>query len=176
MEKKIIFDLPEDTSKAKIILDIFEKFGVKDDVLSPDSKLTIVNIACKNFFSKKITEKDFLELLQTKAGVKKDDAESMLKDLKEQLISFAKEVIIPAETSEQETEPDTAFSLKQPIGVQEALKEPNAIKPAVEKTINNKIAPPKRISKISKPIDEKNKSSATPVKPKGQDKYLEPIE
>lgn len=177
MEKKVIFDLPEEVSIAEIILNIFKKFNIEDDTLSPDSKLVAINSACKNFFAKKITENDFLELSEKKLKTTKENAVGIIDDLKKQLIFSAKEVVIPAETTTQEeVELNATLSPKQSMGVQEVSKEPNAIKPAVEKIINNKITPPKRISKINKLIEEKDKSSVPSVKPKGPDSYREPIE
>jgi len=173
MEKKIIFDLPEEVSIAKIILDIFKKFGVTDDTLSPNSGLVLTNSATKDFFAKKITENDFLELLQKKLGTTKENAVGIMNDLKEQLISFGKEVIIPTD--------------EEDVGRKEIIKTPGYIKPTLTsnknilqtaeiKVKNKETSAPKKFSDKNTINENFINSAPKPTRPKGPDKYHEPIE
>jgi len=161
--KRIIFDVPEGTTPGKIISDIFQKFNIDDNVLnSKTSKINIVGKAAKNLFREKISEENLLKLFQDELGLTKDNALLMVKDIKDKLIPFTKEITITSDESNK------AEDIKPPISFTDIMEE-NPLVPS-EQIINENIStPPKKLPKVKKPITEIQKS-------KGSDKYREPVE
>ncbi len=92
MEKRIIFDLPEGASGATIFLDLFKRFGIKNDSSAEKSKLTTVVNACKDLYAKKIAEDSFVALLEKYLETNEENAKIILSELKEKFLPFAKEI------------------------------------------------------------------------------------
>ncbi len=106
MEKsnqRLIFDLPEDVSSAKIISDILQKNGVAEDTFEDLSdkertpKIVIISRAIENFFGKTVSEQKMAELFQDELKITKETALQIVNDLKTKLIPFARKITIPAD-------------------------------------------------------------------------------
>lgn len=162
-QQRIIFDVQGDMTSAEIMLGILKKNGVKDAtedlIRSPEnSKLLFFSNTVKDFFDKKLSEKNMTSLFQTRLKIAEGDASGMLNDVKKMLIPFAKKINISSEEGEEEiiaTPPKPAGKVLPKKQIEEiVIKKPKAI--------NN--------------ITEQKQPEIKKISNTGPDNYREPIE
>lgn len=167
--EKICFPDPQIFSKISKIL---EKIGIKEDivcaVLKEDepSSIGIVLDLAKSFVGGKISEKDSISSLQKQLNVPLHMAESLFRDVKEEILPLAEKITVENQIQEEIPLP--------------AIKKPDF----TDVDENAKNASKMRSEKVRQPaeiFEEKNgklpKKQVTPQAPRAseQDKYREPI-
>jgi len=173
--QRIIFLVPEDTTPAKIILDILKKNGINnptDDIgnKSKTPKLVIMNNATKDFFEKKLTEEKLSGLLQGELKVSKENATGIISGIKERLLPFAKKITIPNGKEQVKSAEQILNTPKQDMNIVSPIKETS---PTSDKKI---VTPPLKRTK-KETLAKKNEGFIPQTKQtSGPDDYREPIE
>ncbi len=171
--QRIIFEVPESTTPAKVISDIMKKNEIIDvpyENLKNDEKpkLAIISDLTKDFFINALSEEKLSGLLQTQLKITKEKSTYLIKDIKKNLIPFTKKITIPEQSpAEMDEENPLSFVKKAPkISVEENEKK-------MQK--NRGVAMPRNpvAEKLNK-IPKKNTQSERP-KSSGHDSYREPV-
>jgi hypothetical protein len=177
--QRIVFIVPEGTSSADIVLNIFKKNGLKDynsdDSSDADDEemlnvLTTVSGVTRDFFDKKISEQEAIKILTDQLKIPLDKATNIMKDIENELIPFTKKITVKEET--EEAKPITAM----PVRLIDENKKQNAV---IEKPIKEEVpAPTKEHPKAKTVISHQETTKKEPPAnfPKKPDNYREPIE
>lgn len=165
--QKIIFDLPEETDLVDVIYDILEKNNIKD---TPDqwamrakrneeSQAVIMKNATVVLFKKIVPDEKIIDLLQKYLTISPEKAKSILQDLKNQLLPYAK-FSLPEK-------PNLGVGVK-PIEIKNVAQNAKANEGEKKFTQENKdiILQTQEVKKIEPPVNSL---------PETSDKYREPI-
>ncbi len=173
--QRIIFEVPEDTTSAKIIYDILKENNITEKTAQDlFNKAAVIIKATKDVFDKKITEDKMSELLQNELKISKDVAGAIIKEIKEKLLPLAKKVNIPSDKVETNTPSffnadETKIEL--PPEIEKNIAERPSVTESENSVINTVVKKTPRIKKIPPTV-----SVPPTTQPSKPDNYREPIE
>ena len=177
-KQRIIFEVPENTTPAKVILDIMKRNEIVDvpyENLKNDEKpkLAIISDQTKDFFMNNLSEKRLSWLLQTQLKITKEKSADLVRDIKKNLIPFAKKIEMKPEIKINDLvinseENPLSFIKKAPkISVEQNEKKISKIR----KTVKPEISIVEKLNKIPKKFAQSEGQKSI-----GPDSYREPVE
>ena len=103
--KRIIFDLPEEITTGDVIYAILKDNGLEESkkeyleksVKGKETRLAIIRDAALTMVQKKIPDKKLAELLAKHLETSEKTTENLIADIKQKLIPYAKEILVPEE-------------------------------------------------------------------------------
>jgi len=162
----VIFEILKKNALAKNINE-----ALADSIGNRDSALNVIYLLTKEFVVDKITEKDFISLIEKKINVSEEKAKNLLQDIKEKLIPLAVKIKIEEERIEEiENPPVKNFANSSPKKIQNFTENEiiQALSGPGPETKTGKKLPPH-----TETLTEKNKAKKQNTRP---DSYREPIE
>lgn len=186
--KKIIFDLPENVTLAKIIITILKNNGLEENnrdylkksIEGKETCLIIVRDAVLAMAQNKAPEERLTEILSNHLETSKETAKKIILDIKEQLIPYAKIINMDEVGSIKEEEKSFQERLLDKIrSGQKSIKEnegeqPESYlkKPSVADVEKNA----EKMKNEKEPIPPINKTPQVASQTSKPDPYKEPIE
>lgn len=173
--QKIIFEVPESTTPAKIILEIMKKNGITDvpyEILKSGerSKIAIISDITKEFFIHQ-SDKKALDSLSSELKITNEKSGVLLKDIKNKLVPYAEKVIIQENVLSVNKQGVPTIDYQKNRLAEKSTEENKKTIPKTRKEITFQKPITERPSKIPKKIIKQEVS-----KPSGPDSYREPIE
>lgn len=157
----------------EIIAEILSKNGleetVEDAAEKDDSLILFVFDLIKDLLKEKISEKDFINSLQTNLKISIDASNNILEDVKEKIFPYAEKIKIGGQSQEENLIIVAPPKIDQNVIERLSTEEPTLLEK--EKTIERKRRTIKNIIKPSEIVKKDTLNS-----PKKPDNYREPIE
>ncbi|OGZ63722.1 MAG: hypothetical protein A3A98_00315 [Candidatus Staskawiczbacteria bacterium RIFCSPLOWO2_01_FULL_40_39] len=129
--QRIVFNLPEDTTIVEVIDEILKNNGLEENnkefinklKQEKEPKFSVAKDAAITLAQKKIPEKKLIELLAKHLETSKENAEKIVRDIKQKLIPYAKKV--PTEEPLKKKEIIQAESQKSPLPYSKKIETAN---------------------------------------------------